>query len=123
MWMHCASCRVSSAMNDLNRISLPLVGSMAAATDFEPARYRAASTQFLARGRNLRKEPEMKKFVMVVIFFVAFGPLVRADATFSLAPVGGIVMASDQKVMIVSVPSEGKLIYYDTLAEKELRQV
>ena len=49
--------------------------------------------------------------------------IVRADATFNLAPVGGIVMASDGRTMIVSVPSEGKLIYIDTIMEKELKQV
>src|SRR5262245_20411379 len=48
---------------------------------------------------------------------------VSADATFNLAPVGGIVMASDNKTMIVSVPYEGNPHYYDTIAEKQIKQV
>ena len=47
----------------------------------------------------------------------------RADATYNLAAVGGIVMAPDNRTMIVSVPSEGKLVYFDTISEKELKQV
>jgi hypothetical protein len=47
----------------------------------------------------------------------------RADTTFTFAPVGGITMAADQQTMIVAVPSWGKLVYIDTLAEKELKQV
>jgi hypothetical protein len=38
-------------------------------------------------------------------------------------PVGGIVLAADRQTMIVSVPSQGKLVYFDTLAEKEIKQV
>jgi DNA-binding beta-propeller fold protein YncE len=80
-------------------------------------------TVSLTRRSIPRKESEMKKFAVVVLVFGATTTPVLADATFSLAPVGGIVMVSDHKTMIVSVPSEGKLIYFDTLAEKEVRQV
>ncbi len=48
--------------------------------------------------------------------------LARADSTYNLAPVGGIVMAADNRTMIVAVPSEGKLVYFDTITEKELKQ-
>lgn len=48
---------------------------------------------------------------------------VHADAVFTYAPVGGIAMAADQQTLIVSVPSQAKLVYIDTLAEKELKQV
>ena len=69
----------------------------------------------------------MRRLFLILLFLgmcllSAPGP-VRADATYNLPAVGGIVMAPDNRTMIVSVPSEGKLVYFDTIAETELKQV
>jgi len=50
-------------------------------------------------------------------------PAAAGAAEFKLAVVGGGVVTPDTKTVIVSVPSEGKLVYYDAEAEKELRKV
>lgn len=65
----------------------------------------------------------MKNLWLIVLCWMAGAAWARADATFNLAPVGGIVMAPDGRTMIVSVPSEGKLVYFDTVQEKEIRRV
>src|SRR5260370_32596515 len=61
--------------------------------------------------------------VISMLCWLLVAGAVRPDATFTYAPVGGIAMASDQQTLIVSVTSQAKLIYIDTLAEKELKQV
>jgi hypothetical protein len=48
---------------------------------------------------------------------------VQADVNFTFPPVGGMVMAPDQQTLIVSITSQGKLAYIDTLAEQKLKEV
>ena len=47
----------------------------------------------------------------------------RADSTFTFSSVGGIQLAPDGKTLVVTLTSEGKLVYLDTLAEKEQKSV
>ncbi len=42
---------------------------------------------------------------------------------FPLPSVGGMVMTADNKTLVVTVPSAGQLVYFDTLTAKELKKV
>src|SRR5260370_36106066 len=77
----------------------------------------------LSAGPGLAKETDMRRLywsrtVISILCWLLVAGAVRPDATFTYAPVGGIAMASDQQTLIVSVTSQAKLIYIDTLAEK-----
>jgi hypothetical protein len=54
-------------------------------------------------------------------------PLARAQAvqgaSFKLPPIGGIVMTPDNKTLIVSLPSEGKLAFFDMMKDKEIKRL
>lgn len=69
----------------------------------------------------------MRKFLGSVGLAVACSwvivAAVGAENTFTLPPVGGLVLGTDQQTLIASVPSQGKLVYIDTAAEKQLKQV
>ena len=59
---------------------------------------------------------------------VALGSATRAaepapSATFKLPSVGGWVMTADNVTLIVSVPTTGELVYFDTVADKEVKRV
>jgi hypothetical protein len=44
-------------------------------------------------------------------------------ARFKLPSVGGWVMTGDNETLIVSVPTKNQLVYFDTVADKEVRRV
>ena len=47
----------------------------------------------------------------------------KPSATFKLPSVGGWVMTTDNIALIVSVPSKGELVYFDTVNDKEAKRV
>ena len=47
----------------------------------------------------------------------------KPSATFKLPSVGGWVMTTDNITLIVSVPSKGELVYFDTVNDKEAKRV
>lgn len=46
-----------------------------------------------------------------------------ANGSFTVGEAGGAVVLPDGRTLIVSVPSEGKLIYFDTVDEKRVKEV
>ncbi len=57
----------------------------------------------------------------VIFFYLSTG--VNAQNSFTLSLTGAIVIGPDHQTLIVSVPTEGKLVYFDTVAEKQLKQI
>jgi hypothetical protein len=51
------------------------------------------------------------------------GSVALGDATFPLKGVGGATMTPDNKTLVVSVPHQAALIFYDTLADKETKRL
>jgi hypothetical protein len=49
--------------------------------------------------------------------------LAHGQASFKVPSFGGAVMTPDNKTLIVSSPASGSLVYFDTLAGKELKRV
>src|SRR5262245_56047765 len=63
------------------------------------------------------------KLWLIALCWCTGASLAHGQASYQYPPVGGIVMASDHQTMILSLPSQGKLVYFDTVGEKELKSV
>ena len=58
--------------------------------------------------------------VAVVLAAVGRAP---AEASFKVPPIAAGVMLPDGQTLVVSVPTQGTLIYFDTTADKEMKRV
>ena len=47
----------------------------------------------------------------------------RGQASFKMGPIGGAVMTPDNKTLIVSITTEAKLAFFDTVNDKEIKKV
>src|SRR5580693_4186812 len=47
----------------------------------------------------------------------------RKIASFELPPIGGMVLTQDTKKVIVSLPSEGKLAFFDVMKDEEIKRL
>jgi hypothetical protein len=76
----------------------------------------------------LGEVPSMKRLrsvaavLTLVVLPGSFGAT-RAQTSFTVESIGGMVVLPDGQTLVVSVPSKGTLVYYDTDAEKETKTV
>src|SRR5262245_28142290 len=60
---------------------------------------------------------------LALILALAGAGELGAQTTFNTKKLGGGTVLPDGKTFVVTVPSQAKLIFYDTLAEKEIKSV
>jgi hypothetical protein len=59
---------------------------------------------------------------VLAVVLVSAG-IVRADTSFTVPPIAAGIMLPDNQTFVVSVPTKGMLIYFDTLADKETKRI
>jgi hypothetical protein len=69
------------------------------------------------------KVSSFAKILTALTAFATTAALAHGQATFKVPVIGGGVMLTDNTTFVVSVPSKSMLIYFDTVADKQVKEV